>query len=57
MNIKEIRNIIINYIENNKVKGIMSYSESLIEADTILKELMVEIYKEYIEIMKNEEEC
>lgn len=51
MNISELKNKIIEYIENNKIKNNIEYSYSLTTIDMLIKE----IYEEYIEIMKEAE--
>lgn len=52
MTINELKNKIIDYIENNKSRNNIEYSYSLITIDLLIEE----IYKEYIEIMKQEKE-
>lgn len=52
MTVQELRNWIVYYIENNKVKNDIEYSSSLTTIDMLIKE----IYEEYIEVMKKEQE-
>lgn len=52
MTINELRNTIIKYIEDNKSRNKIEYSYSLSTIDLLIDE----IYKEYIEIMKKENE-
>lgn len=49
--INDLKKYIINYIENNKIKYNIEYSYTLATLDQLLNE----IYKEYILILKSEE--
>lgn len=48
----EIHDILVKFIEDEKVHNKMAYSYTLVD----LEQLLNEIYKEYIEIMKKENE-